>query len=65
MKQISDALAGSALLAAQLELAAREAREMFKQRCAEEKINDDHIYGLLSVAKVAVKSQLQCLGVQD
>lgn len=59
MKQISDALAGSALMLAQIELAAREAREMFKQRCAEEQISDQQIYELQQTAKHAVKHGLR------
>lgn len=65
MKPVSDSLAGSALVLAQLELAVQEAREMFKQRCAEENLSDYHIYQLQQTAKVAVKSQLQGIGVQD
>lgn len=59
MKPVSDSLAGSALVLAQMELAVREAREMFKQRCAEEQISDQQIYELQQTAKVAVKRQLQ------
>ena len=55
MKQVSDALAGSALLAAQLEQIARETRDMFKQRCMEEQIGDGQTYELLNAAKIAVK----------
>lgn len=65
MKPVSDSLAGSALVLAQLELAVQEAREMFKQRCAEENLSDYHIYQLQHTAKVAVKSQVQGIGVQD
>lgn len=65
MRQISDALAGSALMLARMELAAREAREMFKQRCAEENLSDYHIYELQQTAIVAVKSQLRGIGVKD
>ena len=55
MKQVSDALMGSALLVAQLEQISRETRDMFKQRCAEEQIGDGQTYELLNAAKVAVK----------
>ena len=58
MKQVSDALMGSALLVAQLEQIARETRDMFKQRCEEKQIGDAQIYELLSAAKVAVKHTL-------
>lgn len=59
MKPVSNSLAGSALILAQLELAVREAREMFKQRCAEENLSDYHIYELQQTAKVAVKHSLR------
>ena len=55
MKQVSDALMGSALLVAQLEQIARETRDMFKQRCAEEQISEQQRYELLNAAQVAVK----------
>lgn len=65
MKPISDSLAGSALVLAQMELAVREAREMFKQRCTEENLTEYHIYELQQTAIVAVKSQLRDTGVKD
>ena len=66
MKQVSDVLAGSALLAAQLELTAREARDIFKQRCDEEQIAEQQVYELLNVAKLAVKRSLhESLQVTD
>lgn len=57
MNQISDDIAGSALVLEQIEQAARDAREMFLQRCHAEQLSELQIYEIRQAAKVAVKQK--------